>query len=99
MPVSYQLTNQAVADLASIWEYSANQWGIAQAERYVRLIDQACQALGAGRLQGQSAEAIRSGYHKYVIGQHLLFYRHQGSNPLLIVRILHQRMDAARHLE
>jgi toxin ParE1/3/4 len=33
--VTYRLSSRAEADLADIWVYSAEQWGIEQADRYL----------------------------------------------------------------
>jgi toxin ParE1/3/4 len=93
------LTPRARRDLGEIWDYSAGQWGTAQADRYVRLITSACTALATGRGKGRSAEAIRPGYFRHTIGSHVLFYRVRKRGDIEIVRSLHQRMDLARHLQ
>jgi toxin ParE1/3/4 len=94
----YVLTPRARRDLSEIWDYSATQWGTAQADRYIRLIASACAALAAGRAKGRSAEAIRPGYFRQTVGSHVLFYRAGKRGSIEIVRILHQRMDVERHL-
>ena len=94
----YVLTPRARRDLSEIWDDSAEQWGTAQADRYIRLIATGCTALAAGRTKGRSAEAIRPGYFRQTIGSHVLFYRARKRGGIEIVRILHQPMDAARHL-
>jgi toxin ParE1/3/4 len=92
------LTPRARRDLAEIWDYSESQWGVAQADRYVRMIAAACDALAAGRAKGRSAEFIRAGYFRYNVGSHVLFFRERKRSGIEIVRILHQRMDFERHL-
>lgn len=94
----YVLTPRARRDLREIWDYSAEQWGAAQADRYIRLIAAACEALAIGRAKGRSAEAIRRGYFRQTVGSHVLFYRARKRGGIEIVRILHQRMDVERHL-
>ena len=93
----YALTPAARADLSEIWDYTIRRWGEAQAERYTRDIQATCEALGNGALVGLSAEDIRAGYRKIGVGSHVLYYRER-EGTLEIVRILHQRMDVARHL-
>jgi toxin ParE1/3/4 len=95
---AYVLSPRARGDLSEIWDYSAAQWGAAQADRYIRLIVAACAALAPGRIMGSSADAIRSGYLRHAIGSHVLFYRAHESGGAEIVRVLHQRMDIERHL-
>jgi toxin ParE1/3/4 len=94
----YALTPRARRDLSEIWDYSAVQWGTAQADRYIRLIASACDALATGRATGRSAEAIRAGYFRQIVGSHVLFYRARKRGGIEVVRILHQRMDLERHL-
>ena len=60
----YALSPAAQADLEEIWEYTARHWGEAQAERYTRDIQAACEAMSDGTLVGQSAEDFRAGYRK-----------------------------------
>ena len=93
----YALSPAAQADLEKIWDYTASHWGEAQAERYTRDIQAACEALSAGTLVGRSAEDIRAGYRKVAVGSHVMYVRER-SGTLEIIRILHRRMDVARHL-
>lgn len=94
---SYTLSPAAQADLESIWDYTVRHWGKAQAERYTRGIQAACEALGNGTLVSRSADDIRAGYRKAAVGSHVMFFRVQG-DMVEIIRILHQSMDVERHL-
>ena len=95
---SYVLSPRARRDLSDIWDYSAERWGVAQADRYVRLIISACEDIAAGRVKGHSAEAIRTGYLRHSIGSHVVFFKMRRRSGIEVVRILHQRMDVGRHL-
>ena len=86
----------AQADLAGIWRYSAKTWGPNQADRYTDEIRDACQVLATGAKQGRATE-VRSGYLKYLCGSHVIYFRDRGDR-LEIIRVLHGRQDAARHL-
>ena len=94
---SYALSPAAQADLAEIWDYTARRWGEVQAERYTRDIQAACEALSDGTLVGLSAEDVRPGYRKIRVGSHVMCFRER-SGTLEIMRILHRRMDVARHI-
>lgn len=94
----YILSPRARDDLDSIWDYTEETWGIDQAERYVRDIHMACEALASGRKQGRSAEEVRPGYRKLAVGAHFLFYRMTPDGETDIVRILHQSMDIPAQL-
>ena len=93
----YALSPAAQVDLSEIWDYTAKHWGEAQAERYIRDIQVACEGLSDGTLVGLSAEEIRAGYRKIAVGSHVMYYRER-EGALEIVRILHRRMDVSRHL-
>lgn len=82
----YVLTPRARHDLSEIWDYSAAQWGTAQADRTIRLIATACDALATGRTKGRSAEAIRPGYFRQTVGSHVLFYRARKRGGIEFVR-------------
>ena len=54
--------------------------------------------LAAGTAKSRSADDIRRGYFKLVVGSHVIFYRKGASDVIEVVRILHQQMDFDRHL-
>ncbi|MDE0007814.1 MAG: type II toxin-antitoxin system RelE/ParE family toxin [Gammaproteobacteria bacterium] len=65
---AYALSPAARADLEEIWDYTVGHWGETQAERYIRNIQRACEALGGGTLVSRSAGDIRAGYRKAAVG-------------------------------
>lgn len=95
----YLLSPAAQADLGQIWDYSARNWGEEQADRYILGIRDACGALSDGSRQGRPVEAIRPGYRKLAVEAHFLFYRITKAGLIDVIRILHQRMDVAAHLQ
>lgn len=46
---------------------------------------------------GVECTDLRAGYRRYGVGSHAIFYR-LAPDRIEVVRILHQRMDAGRHL-
>jgi toxin ParE1/3/4 len=88
----YHLTPAARADLADIWDYTEERWGVVQAERYMRQIEQVFQALIDGICISYDAEEIRAGYRRAIVGRHMIYYRKKDER-IMIVRILHQSMD------
>lgn len=91
------LTPRARADLEAIWAYTAERWTIEQADRYVRLLHSAMQAVAGEPRRWRSCDHIRSGYFKYSAGSHALFFRRH-ERGIVVVRVLHQSMDFERHL-
>lgn len=95
---SFYLTNAAKTDLKEIGRYTRKQWGVAQRDKYLTMLDGCFQDLAAQPLRGQDCSNIRAGYRKYSAGSHVIFYRQADDAVIEIVRILHGRMDTERHL-
>jgi toxin ParE1/3/4 len=86
----------AVADIGAIWDYTAETWGVVQADRYVDDIRNACVALAEGERAGRRV-GVLDGYLKLPVGRHLIFVRQVGPG-IVVIRVLHQSMDVERHL-
>jgi toxin ParE1/3/4 len=95
---SYVLRPKAVEDLDSIWEYTINAWGEEQAERYIRLLTSGFEEIAEEPIRGRLCNDIREGYWKLRIGHHVIFYRTEDTGVIDVVRVLHEKMDFARHL-
>ena len=94
---SVRLTPQAKADLNDIWEYSAKQWNIDQAEAYMRALDANFHLLVLNPRLGRNIDDIRKGYFKFPTASHILIYRvHKAQAE--IVRILHKSSDVETRL-
>jgi toxin ParE1/3/4 len=48
---------------------------------------------------GRACNDVRPGYRKDAVGSHTLYYRIGSDDVIDVVRVLHQRMDADRHLD
>ena len=94
----YRFSPAAQVDLEAIWIYTTENWSEDQAERYIRLLEQACADLASGRRRGRSIEGIPPGYYQYAVGSHFLVYHLADSGHIDVVRLLHQRMDVVTHL-
>ena len=93
----FRLSPAARRDLSSIWDYTQVNCGPHQAETSVTEIRVAIERVAAGPDRGRTCDDIRSGYRRYAIGSHLVFYIETGDG-VDVIRILHQRMDPTRHL-
>jgi toxin ParE1/3/4 len=87
----------AEADIDEIWDYTADNWSIEQADRYVAQIRQACASLSPDGREGRAIPQVREGYRKLAVGSHLAVFRLVDGN-IDVVRVLHQRMDISSHL-
>lgn len=92
------LSPKARADLDGIWDYTAERWDADQADRYIRQLAKAFADIADGSIPGRAANDIREGYFKLPVGSHVVFYRHAPAGDVVVIRVLHQRMDVARHL-
>jgi toxin ParE1/3/4 len=92
-----RLTPQARSDLDYIWNFTSTQWGLDQAEAYLLSLDQTMRAVAQTPKIGRTIDEIRKGYLLFPSGSHLLVYRLK-PDVIEFVRILHKRMDIARHL-
>ena len=90
---NYILSNKAVDDLTSIWNYTFDAWSENQADKYYDLLLQACNELGASKVSGKHYPEIDSEIFGFRIMQHIVFYRPIKKGKIEIVRILHSKMD------
>lgn len=93
----YRLTPAAQRDLSSIWDFTEERWDVRQAETYTSEIRAAIERVADDPDRGRACDEIREGYSRYRIGSHVLFYVER-SEGVDVIRILHQRMDPARHM-
>ena len=94
---SYTLSQKADDDILSIARTSVQQWGLARAERYILSLHEAFERLAEFPAMGRNADEIRPGYLQIESASHAIFYR-KIETGILIVRVLHERMDFTRHL-
>ncbi|MFX1684562.1 type II toxin-antitoxin system RelE/ParE family toxin [Paraburkholderia sp. A1RO-5L] len=94
---AYVLSPAAERDLDEIWDYTVARWGESQAERYILSIESTIVGLADGTQPSLSAEEVREGYRKALVGMHVVFFK---QSPALIdvIRILHQQMDIPARL-
>jgi toxin ParE1/3/4 len=89
-------TIRSTGDLDAIWEYTFENWGLDQAERYVRDLRAVCLALARGQRLGR-ATSVRPGYRSCKSGSHVIWYRDL-PDRIEVIRILHSAQDVDRHL-
>ncbi len=90
---NYILSNKAVEDLSSIWNYTFDTWSEKQADKYYNLLLESCQELAGAKVSGKHYPEISIEISGFSIGQHIIFYRPVKKDKIEIVRILHSRMD------
>lgn len=94
----YRLTPAARSDIRSIWAYRDDEWGSAQADRYLGQIEETIDLLVRNPARGRARDEIRPGFRSHSAGSHMIFYRIVGSD-IEIARVLHQRMNPQLHIK
>jgi toxin ParE1/3/4 len=93
----FRLTPAARDDLNALFDHSVTAWGLTQAMAYADRIEAVLRASAAAPMQAASCDHIRTGYRRRSVGQHVIFFR-PTDYGIAVIRILHRRMDAERHL-
>jgi len=91
----YQLSHRAVTDLELIAKYTIKHFGLVQARRYRDGLKSCLDQLADNPGLGQTAEQLAHGMQRFNYQSHVIFYVQKPVN-LLVVRILHSRMDVPR---
>ncbi len=97
--LNFELTNDAVKDLESIWNYTFENWSENQADKYYNLLINMCQNISENPNLGKNYPEIRSDLKGLRVQSHIIFYRIKEEKPIEITRILYGRMDLKQHIE
>ena len=95
----YIFSNKAVADLSSIWNYTVDEWSEKQADKYYLMLLSFCQELADDIIAGKSYIEVDNDLLGFKVGQHILIYKKQNTGHILVVIILHSRMELKNRLE
>jgi toxin ParE1/3/4 len=83
--------------MVSIAAFSLDRWGEVQMVRYVDDLHERFRQLARFPEAGRRRSDVGRAYRSVVRGAHVIFYR-VTAKEVVIVRILHGRMNALRHL-
>ncbi len=92
------LSPKAKADLSELWDYTYAEWGVEQAEQYVRDLWAVIEEQSRDLTKSVDIGDVRKGYRKARSGSHVIFFKVTKVGAIDVVRILHQKMDFDRHL-
>jgi toxin ParE1/3/4 len=85
----YVLSPAARRDITDIWLYTADRWGVDQADEYVAQIEENLRKVAAGLRIAQPFD----GLWKIRSGHHLCLFAKEADDLIWVIRILHERMD------
>ncbi|MCE6967179.1 type II toxin-antitoxin system RelE/ParE family toxin [Cereibacter sphaeroides] len=92
-----ELTLDAERDLIDIYLYGVEHFGHAQAERYAETLNGKMAIAADNPSFGADYSFVRNGLRRYECISYALYYRATASG-ILVLRILHGRMDPGQHL-
>ncbi len=89
---------EAENDLTKIFEYTFNNWGLDQAEKYQDELYHGIQLIANQTKLGKEYSFTNLPYRYFHVNRHLIFYRIT-DKECVVIRILHDRMDIIEHLK
>jgi len=91
------VTPKAESDLTGIWMYTCEEWGVDQADIYLDQLEAGMNQLINHPSLGANYAHVLPGYRRLQVEHHAVFYQVLDSE-VLVVRVLHEDMDAPRRL-
>lgn len=91
------LTEKAQEDLRSIAQYSAKRWGNRQKNLYISNIKKRIEWLAHSPQLAKRRFDIQDDIYSFPEGDHVIFFTTR-EECIIIIGILHNRMDVASHL-
>ena len=80
-------------DLSGIWEFTASEWSLEQADKYYETLLSSCQHIADNPLLGKNYKGISDELFGLKISRHIIFFRKRSKALIEITRILHEKMD------
>ena len=96
--MKYQLTDEAARDVEEILAYSVNSFGVTQTEHYFKALKECIELVADNPNIGHSAEDLLPEYLRFPYESHVIFYKKLTSS-ILVVRMLHERMDPKLYIK
>ena len=97
MKLGYELSELALKDMDSIWNYTAEQWSVEQANTYYLQIFEVIEVICLNPQIGKSIKEVKENHRSQIAKSHLIIYKIV-ELKILIDRILHQSMDIENQL-
>jgi len=97
-PSEYCLSSSAERDLRNVWIYTFETWGEEQADRYTQGLKNCCEKVVKNPSLGKLVNEIGAGLRVSHCQHHHLFYL-TANKRIIIVGILHEKMDLIQRLQ
>lgn len=95
---NYLVSKKAIDDLSDIWKYTLHTWSEKQADQYYNQIIKAFEVLSVNPSLGKVYFQFDVFINGYKINRHIIFYCLTKEKTVLIIRILHEKMDIKSHV-
>lgn len=89
---------EAQADVIDILQFTLEEWGLQQTEKYKTVLENAFSTIHHNPHLGHKRSDIPPKYRAFQAGQHIVVYRIK-ENIIYVVRVLHGCMDFAKHIK
>jgi len=89
----YIISKKAIEDINNIWNYTAENWSMEQADRYYNLIYDEIEYIVQNFELAHDFSKIRKSYKYSKVKSHLIFFKKDKNNDIEIIRVLHERMN------
>ena len=93
------VSRAASGDLREIYAYTFERWGERQADSYLGDLQNAMDGIAAGSALVRPLASRHQDMFKLQQGRHLIIYCEPTPDEVLVVRVLHDRMDIDARLE
>lgn len=93
MSLPYTVAAAARADLADIYRYTAQRWGIQQADLYQASLTERFLLIAEQPLMGTARNMLGKGVRVHQAESHMVYYRVR-RGEVEFLRVLHVRQDA-----
>lgn len=92
-----EFSPKARQDFIDILRHTGKTWGLRQLDVYRDKIDDALKLISRNPHLGHRDQELADNHRLYLVGAHVIVYRIE-EKCIGVIRILHQRMQASRHL-
>lgn len=75
--MNFELSELALEDIDSIWEYTLLNWSINQAEKYYKEIFDEIELICSNPKIGISINEVKTSDRKRLVGSHMILYKVQ----------------------
>jgi len=98
MKPAYSVRQTVETDLERIWFYTFQEWGVEQADTYIRSLIARFAWLAENPNAGKPRDDVKPGYFSFPEGMHIVFYT-IGETGIDIIGIPHQSRDMVDYLQ